>query len=335
MPERDDLPTGEFAIIDRIRDRLPDLPAGWVGPGDDGAVLPVEVFAGDLVSDGLVSGEHVSDGGAGHGVVIVSDTVVDGVHVRLDWATPADIGWKAMAVNVSDLAAMGATPVAAVAATTLATGQREVAAGLTDGLLEAADAMACPLVGGDITSGPVLVVTVTALGRLDGPAVLRSGARPGDAVLVTGTLGGPAAAVATLGRGERGHPGVGRLHRPEPRVAAGLAARHAGATAMIDVSDGLAADIGHVCEESGVGVRIDAGAVPVGEGATLDDALSGGDDYELLICHPEPEALVQRFAREELPPLTRIGTVTAERARLLVDGDERRELTGGWSHDVS
>lgn len=330
MPAHDDLPTGEFAIIDRIRDRLPDLPAGWVGPGDDGAVLPAEVFAGDPVSDDLVS-----SGAAGHGLVIVSDTLVDGVHVRLDWATPADIGWKAMAVNVSDLAAMGATPVAAVAATTLATGQREVAAGLTDGLLQAAGAMACPLVGGDITSGPVLVVTVTALGRLDGPAVLRSGARPGDAVLVTGTLGGPAAAVSALGRGEHDHPGVARLHRPEPRVAAGLAARHAGATAMIDVSDGLAADVGHVCEESGVGVRIDAGTVPVGDGATLDDALSGGDDYELLVCHPEPEALVQRFARQGLPPLTRIGTVTAERARLLVDGDERRELTGGWSHDVS
>lgn len=315
MPAHDDLPTGEFAIIDRIRDRLPDLPAGWVGPGDDGAVIPFE-------------------GGAA-GLVVVSDTVVDGVHVRLDWTTPADIGWKAMAVNVSDLAAMGAIPLAAVAATTLATGQREVAAGLTDGLIEAAGAMACPLVGGDITSGPVLVVTVTALGRLDGPAVLRSGARPGDTVLVTGDLGGPAAAVAALERGEHDHPGIARLHRPEPRVAAGLAARHAGATAMIDISDGLAADVGHICEESGVGVRIDAGAVPVGEGGTLDDAVSGGDDYELLICHPEPEALARRFADEGLPPPTRIGVVTAERERLLVDGDECRELAGGWTHDVS
>lgn len=305
-----DAPTGEFAIIDRIRDLLPGLPAGWIGPGDDGAVL----------DDGLV---------------VVTDTIVEGVHVRLDWTTPVDIGWKALAVNVSDLAAMGAAPLASLAAVTLPHDRRGVAAGLTDGLLEAAEAMRCPLVGGDITSGPALVVTVTALGRVDGPAVLRSGAHPGDTVLVTGPLGGPAAAVAALERGDVAHPGTARLHRPEPRTASGLAARRAGATAMIDISDGLAADAGHICEESRVGVRIDAAAVPLGRGATIDEAVTGGDDYELLICHPDPDRLEQRFAAEGLPSPTRVGVITAEPDRLLVSEAGTRPLTGGWVHDVA
>ncbi len=239
-----------------------------------------------------------------------------------------------MAVNVCDLAAMGATPLAAVCAVTLTDGQRRLVGDLVDGLVEAALDLRCPLVGGDITSGPVLVLTVTALGRVDGPAVLRSGSRPGDTVLVTGPLGGPAAAVEALQRGEQHHPGTSRLHRPEPRVAAGLAARRAGATAMIDVSDGLAAEIGHVCRESGVGVRIEAASVPVGDGATLAHALAGGDDYELLICHPEPALLERGFAAGGLPAPIRIGVTTAGPDRVVVEDGVERPLTGGWEHGV-
>ncbi len=303
-------PAGEFAYIDRIRARLPPLPAGWVGPGDDGAVL----------DDGLV---------------VVTDTVVDGVHLRLGWCTPADAGWKALAVNVSDLAAMGATPTAAVCAATLPPDPPAgLADGVADGLLAAAAELGCPLVGGDVTSGPVLVLTVTALGHLDGPPVLRGGARPGDTVLVTGPLGGPAAAVAALTDGRSDHPGTARLHRPQPRVAAGGVARRAGATAMIDVSDGLAADLGHVCDESGVGVEVEATAVPVAEGADLAQALSGGDDYELAVCTPDAAALVGAFSAAGLPEPVAVGRITAGPDRVVVGRDGRRPLVGGWSHAV-
>ncbi|MEL7206837.1 MAG: thiamine-phosphate kinase, partial [Actinomycetota bacterium] len=234
---------GEFEFIDRLRSRVPTGDEA-VGIGDDAAVL----------ADGTLA---------------AVDTLVEGRHVRLDWATPEAIGWKALVVNLSDLAAMGGRPTAGLAAVTLPPTGADLADRLATGLIEASTAFDCPLVGGDTTAGPTLVLSVTVLGRPDpeyGP-VLRRGADVGDAVFVTGRIGAAAQAYTTLGAGgipDERHAEA--LHRPVPRLAEGQVAAAAGASAMIDVSDGLGADLGHLLDASGVGVEIDGEAVPVADG---------------------------------------------------------------------
>ena len=236
--------SGEFAAIARLRRLFPDPPERQTWIGDDAAVL---------------------DGG----LLVATDLVVEGTHFRVG-APLADVGWNAVAVNVSDIAAMGGAPTHLLVAVTgpPSTDLDE----LYRGIAEASSAYGCPVVGGDLANGPALAVAVTVLGRTDdgGPPVLRSGARPGDELRVTGPLGGAAAG--------------GYRHRAVARVAEGTAARRAGATAMIDVSDGLAADVNHLAEASGVGVRLDH--VPIAEGATRDQALGGGEDYELVFAMP-------------------------------------------------
>jgi thiamine-monophosphate kinase len=185
---------------------------------------------------------------------------------------------------------------------------------LYDGLVEASAAYGCPIVGGDLTSGPVLVVTVAITGTVDGEPVLRSGARPGDTVFVTGPLGG---AAADLRAGI-----AGRTARPLARVAEGNAARLAGASAMIDLSDGLALDLRRVASASGAGVVVDD--VPVADGATREDAMTGGDDYELVFTAPDPARVTGMFAGLREPVV--IGRVT--------DGDDVVGLPGGgWRHE--
>jgi thiamine-monophosphate kinase len=303
---------GEFAFLERLAARLPARPDGQVGVGDDAAVL---------------------DGG----LLAAVDTLVADRHFRLDWATPQDIGWKALAVNLSDIAAMGGEPVAALAAVTLPPEPAGLADRLADGLLEAAERYGCPLVGGDTTSGSVLVVTVTALGRMtEGRSpVLRSGAAGGDGVYVTGPLGGAAAALDQLVAGTTPSSAhAAALHRPIPRLAAGQAATDAGATAMIDISDGLAADLGHVLDASHVGVELDADLIPLATIASLEQALTGGDDYELCFTAPDRAAVTTAFAASGVDPPTRIGTIT-ERDRSMLRHGQREPLpTGGWSHPI-
>jgi thiamine-monophosphate kinase len=185
---------------------------------------------------------------------------------------------------------------------------------LYDGLSEAAAAYRCPIVGGDLTSGPTFVVTVAITGTVDGEPVLRSGARPGDTLFVTGPLGGAAADLRA------GIPG--RTARPAARVEEGCAARLAGATAMIDLSDGLALDLRRVAAASGVGAIVED--VPVADGATREDAMTGGDDYELLFAAPDAARVRDAFA--ELRSPIPIGRVT--------DGGEVVGLPeGGWRHE--
>lgn len=261
------------------------------------------------------------------GLVVVTDTMVEGVHARLDWCTPGDIGWKSVAVNLSDIAAMGALPVAAVAAVTLPPEPAGIADALAGGMIDAVTASGCHLVGGDVTNGPRLVVTVTVIGRMPAsvPPVLRSGAQVGDAVLVTGTLGGPAAAVRALNDGRPPPPaGAARLHRPTARTDLGADLAAAGVTAMIDVSDGLLADLGHIADRSGVGYALDPDLLPLGDGASVDDALAGGDDYELVVCHPDPEALVHAVGPGHL---TVIGEVVAS--------GRHPDRPGGYEHEVA
>jgi thiamine-monophosphate kinase len=286
-------PPGEFELIALFTRAVPSRARGiLVGPGDDAAVLRPA---------------------PGEDLVATVDALVEGVHFD-GRSTPAEVGWKALAVNLSDLAAMGARPVAALVALALPRGVGAAALrGIARGLGACARAHRVPVVGGNVTRAGALSLTVTALGAVpEGRAVLRSGARPGDLVAVTGTLGD-----AALGL-ERGAPRAlaARQRRPAPRVAAGLALAGL-ARAAIDVSDGLVQDLGHVCRASGVGARIGVADLPLspayrraarGRPEPYAAALAGGEDYELVVALPP--ALLGRAraaAARARTPLTVIG----------------------------
>ncbi|HZK16447.1 MAG TPA: thiamine-phosphate kinase [Solirubrobacterales bacterium] len=311
---------GEFELIDRIRQRLPRAGSRVrLGSGDDAAIA-------------------VPGGATATSV----DALVDGVHFRREWSSPAQIGAKALAAALSDLAAMGAEPGEAYVVLGVPTDLDE------DGCLELLDGMAAlaaetetTLAGGDVTRAPVLTLAVTVVGHAGNPdeLVTRSGARPGDALVVTGELGGAAAGLLLLEqqagqdvpqvggphgystRGTSSGP-VARQLEPRPRLAAGQALAAAGATAMIDLSDGLGGDAAHVAAASGGGLRIDAGALPIQAGVAavavaagrdpLELATGGGEDYELLAALP-PDRLDAAAAAVEKQgtKLTRIGEVVA------------------------
>ena len=292
---------GEFAFIERLAARLPARPEGQVGVGDDCAVL---------------EGNRL----------VATDLLVEGVHFRSAWASPADIGWKALAVNLSDIAAMGGTPESAVVAVALPADRPGLADELLAGLLDCAEQHACPLVGGDTSSGPDLFLAVTVTGRADRP-VLRSGAHPGETVFVTGPLGAAAAVLDRLRAGPTPTT-TDALHRPLPRIGEGLAATAAGATAMLDLSDGLAVDLPRIARASGVGITL--GEVPVAEGATQAQAIGGGDDYELCFTAPDPDPVRAAFAEGGLREPIAIGRTT-EGADVTLQG---RPLTGGWEHRI-
>jgi thiamine-monophosphate kinase len=319
----------EFRLIDRIRERTAQGREDVrLGIGDDAALLAVP---------------------PGMELAVAVDTLVEGVHFPVGTA-PADLGWKALAVNLSDLAAMGATPAWALLALTLpdtlAPAAREAFVdGFADGFAALAGPQRLALVGGDTTRGP-LAASVTVHGFVPaGQALLRAGARAGDAVLVTGTLGDAAAGLASLQQRATDPRAVGlveRLNRPTPRLAAGLALRGR-AGACIDVSDGLLADLGHVCAASGVGAEIEAALLPrspamlglFDEDAALDFALAGGDDYELCFTVPAPRvAEVQADLARSGCGATRIGRIVAgEGVRVRgADGAWLETARRGWDH---
>lgn len=297
--------TGEFAAIEVIRSLLPRPTSdGEIWIGDDSAVVPSP------------------DGGV---LLLAADSVVGGVHADLSLTTVADLGWKALVSCLSDIAAMGGDPRWALVTVAGPAGTRIDS--LYSGIAEAAEEFGCPVVGGDLSSAPALVVTVAVTGHCAGTPVLRSGARPGDEVWATGALGGSAAGLRALRAGGDPAGGLARRHaRPVPRLAEGRAARKAGATAMIDVSDGLAADLGHVAAASGVGISLDL--VPVAEGATDEEALSGGEDYELAFCAPSGDRLDEAFG--SLRPPVKIGECTAGHGGVRLAGSELE--VSGWEH---
>jgi thiamine-monophosphate kinase len=276
---------GEFALIQRIRARVRARPDVALGIGDDAALLTVP---------------------PGHQLVVTSDTLVAGVHFPPETA-PADIGWKSLAVNLSDLAAMAATPAWCTLALTLPEADEAWLDAFLDGFFELADQHGVALVGGDTTHGP-LSITITAHGFVpEGQALRRDGAKAGDEIWVTGTLGDAAGALQQWrARGPASAKLRYRLDRPTPRIHAGLALRGL-ATAGIDISDGLAADLGHVLNASGLGARIDLGRLPTSR--TLADhfdeqarwplQLAGGDDYELCFTAPASAAFAIEQAMSE------------------------------------
>lgn len=237
--------------------------------------------------------------------VVSVDAVVDGVHFdSASWPAPA-IAWKAVAAAVSDLAAMASDPVEVYLSLGIPSGTDEsLIDGLIDGTEAAARGLRVTVAGGDTVGSPVLFLAVTAIGEVPEPAsaVLRSGARPGDLVAVTGELGGAKAGLVLVSEQAVDHSGeveqalADRLFSPIPRLSFAAELRDVGVSALIDISDGLVADLGHVASASGVGIQIDAERVPVQAGVEdiasrfgaegLDFALAGGEDYELALAFP-------------------------------------------------
>jgi thiamine-monophosphate kinase len=258
------------------------------------------------------------------------DSVAEGVHFDLSTHAPADVGWKALATALSDLAAMGADPGEAYVALALPEGF-EGGLALAEGMEELAGRCATTIAGGDVIRAPALVVTVAVTGWADREEDLvgRDGAQPGDLVAVTGALGGSEAARLLLGRGEEVPPEALRRHlRPEPRLAAGRGLARAGATAMIDVSDGLATDARHIADRSGVELRVRLEDLPRPVDVSAEQAATGGDDYELLVTFP-PE---RREAAEVAASLTWIGEVSVGSGLVLQGADGPVPGLSGYEH---
>ncbi|MFW6108804.1 MAG: thiamine-phosphate kinase [bacterium] len=301
---------GEFDFIRWLRGRVPADPLVRVGVGDDAAAVA-----------------NRSDA-----TLVTTDMLVGGTHFDTAEATPRQVGWKALACSVSDIAAMGGEGTAAVVSAALPDGfGRAQARDLVEGMLACCEAFGLRLVGGDLTGtrGP-LTLSVTVLGDTgDRPPILRGGARPGDAVMVTGALGGSL---------------LGRHLRFRPRQAEGLIlSRRYRPHAMIDVSDGLAIDLHHILEESGVGAALRAETIPIADDARraaaqsgrtpLDHALGDGEDYELLFTMDLATAERLVDAQPFDVPVRRIGTIVASGATLILgDGSERELRPSGWEH---
>ncbi len=306
--------TSEFDLIGSITAGLPTGPAVRVGPGDDCAVF-----------------------GADGDVAVSTDTMVENVHFRRTWSAPEDVGRKAVAAAVADLEAMAARPIGVVLALTIPA-ELEISwvEGFTTGVREECALSGALLLGGDITRGRDITATATVFGDLQGrPPVTRSGARPGDVVAVCGRLGWAAAGLTVLNRGFRSPRAVVVAHRvPEPPYGQGIVAQRAGASAMIDCSDGLLADLGHIAEASGVAIDVDTSALDVAEPqSVVAAAVGGGDPLTFILTGGDDHALLATFAASDVPEGWRvIGAVSDGDPTVTVDGAPWEGDAAGWRH---
>jgi thiamine-monophosphate kinase len=335
---------GELALIEQIRGRTADASSESVrlGIGDDCALLRLR---------------------AGEELAVTTDLSIAGRHFRLDWHSPESVGHRVMARGLSDLAAMGARPVAAFVSLGLPR-ELTVAAGRAhswiarfyDGLLALAETHSTPLAGGDLAESPVALADIVLVGAVPrGKALLRSGAHPGDLLFVTGKSGGAAAGLSRLAElAGVSKPAARRANRlsslritkdlalllaqhlfPQPRVAQGLWLRRRGlATAAIDLSDGLSTDLTHLCEESGVAAEVDAALLPIHAGASLAQALHGGEDYELLFTASQSAHVPRGIGGI---PITRIGRMVRPRRgqpQVVLISSRGKQPLGpqGWEH---
>ena len=311
------MPLNEKSLIERIRRATATLgQRAGQGIGDDCAVLPLP---------------------RGHEALVTTDFSLEDVHFRREWHPPDSVGHRCLARGLSDIAAMGGIPRAAFLSLAL---PDELPQSWVDkfiaGLLKLAAQFSVPLAGGDTAQSPSgILADIVVLGSVPaGKAILRSGARPGDFLYVTGTLGSAAAALNQLRDGESLRP---RLHPkhfyPQPRVAVGQFLREKKlASAMIDISDGLSTDLGHVCEESGTGAVVYAEALPVAGGKVgLTLALHGGDEYELLFTAGPERRIPKQIAGM---PVTRIGEILSGKYMRLATADGKTQplKPAGWEH---
>ncbi|MFL5562063.1 MAG: thiamine-phosphate kinase [Gemmatimonadaceae bacterium] len=258
-----DTPLGPGPEFDAIREMLRRWGPRAAGIGDDAALLDIP---------------------PGQQLAISTDSSVEDVHFRRGWLTPREIGYRATVAALSDLAAMAATPCGLVSALSLPNAWQSSLHEITDGIGEAAGAFHTLIVGGNITRGAQLSLTITVLGAVATP-LLRSGVRAGDTLYVTGELGASASALRMLLAGQAPPPATrARFARPVPRLAEARWLAANGATAAIDVSDGLLAELAHLAAASGVRMTLDDEAVPIASGASRDDALQGGEEYELVVA---------------------------------------------------
>jgi thiamine-monophosphate kinase len=326
---------GELALLDTIRARAAEITRGTkaksrirLGIGDDCALLRPR------------SGEELA---------VTTDLSIAGRHFRLDWHPPESVGHRTLARGLSDLAAMGARPVAAFLSlglprelTVPADGARSWVERFLDGLLALAEEYGVPLAGGDLAESPVAVADIVLTGAMPrGKALLRSGAKPGDRIYVTGSLGGAAAELAALGaspqsfshfdKSSKNHPHL----YPQPRIALGVWLRKQGlASAAMDLSDGLSTDLNHLCAESDVAAEIRASALPLGSGASLEMALHGGEDYELLFTARASAKLPRSIAGVAVTAIGRVLPARPGKPAVSLRREKRSEPLEprGWEH---
>lgn len=313
---------GEFGFLSRLLPRLPGDRGAVVGPGQDCAVIR----------------------SSGRCVLLTVDALVEGVHFQPDWLSPRQLGRKSFLVNASDIAAMGGRPRFCVVSLGLRPSYlaRDLSA-LQAGIVAAARECGASVVGGNLTRADKLFVSIALVGDAPTRIVTRQGARAGDLIYVTGWLGDAALGVRLLRAGDptgSGTASIRRFREPSPRLHAGqLLVRSGIVSAMIDVSDGLLQDLGHLCSESGVGAALEIEATPLSPtyraalGFDRSLALSGGEDYELLCTVPERNVKgLQRLQSQLGCPITRIGRIERRRGVRLVGDAGTRAYPGGYDH---
>jgi thiamine-monophosphate kinase len=330
---------GELALLQEIRARAAGMATSatvksrvQLGIGDDCALLRPR------------KGEELA---------VTTDLSIEGRHFRLDWHPPESVGHRTLARGLSDLAAMGAKPVAAFLSlglprnlTVSTAGTRSWVERFLDGLLALAAEHNVPLAGGDLAESPIAIADIVLTGAVPkGEALLRCGAKPGDRIYVTGSLGGAAAELAALQTSPEDFANATessaiRPHLfPRPRVAQAVWLRkHGLASAAMDLSDGLSTDLAHICEESSVAAEIDAAALPLGPGATLAMALHGGEDYELLFTAPQSAKLPPKIAGVKVTAIGRILPARTGRPRVVLLTEKNSKPVSvplephGWEH---